>query len=92
MVDIARDARWGRIMEGSGEDPLLGSAFAAAYVRGYQSGGLLACAKHFAHSARAELADELVAPDPVPDARHRCASVSCCPRRLRGWGFAPMER
>jgi beta-glucosidase len=48
MVDIARDARWGRIAEGAGEDPLLGSIMAAAYVRGFQSGGLLACAKHFA--------------------------------------------
>lgn len=54
MVDIARDPRWGRIMEGAGEDPLLGSAFAAAYVRGYQSGGLLACAKHFAAYGAAE--------------------------------------
>ena len=54
MVDIARDARWGRIMEGAGEDPLLGSRFAAAYVRGYQSGGLLACAKHFAAYGAAE--------------------------------------
>src|SRR6266481_2860329 len=36
MVDIARDARWGRVAEGAGEDPFLGSAMAAAYVRGYQ--------------------------------------------------------
>jgi beta-glucosidase len=36
MVDIARDARWGRITEGSGEDPYLGSIMAAAWVRGYQ--------------------------------------------------------
>src|SRR6267142_1585523 len=36
MVDIARDARWGRMAEGSGEDPYLGSAMASAYVRGYQ--------------------------------------------------------
>src|SRR3989442_141661 len=36
MVDIARDARWGRITEGSGEDPYLGAAMARAYVRGYQ--------------------------------------------------------
>ena len=54
MVDIARDARWGRIAEGAGEDPYLGSAIAAAYVRGYQgtslsnSDSLAACAKHFA--------------------------------------------
>src|SRR5882762_2626449 len=36
MVDIARDARWGRISEGAGEDPYLGAAMASAYVRGYQ--------------------------------------------------------
>src|SRR5213593_4611416 len=55
MVDIARDARWGRIAEGAGEDPLLGSAMAAAYVRGFQSEpGFLACAKHFAAYGAAE--------------------------------------
>ncbi|HEX7808464.1 MAG TPA: glycoside hydrolase family 3 N-terminal domain-containing protein, partial [Thermoanaerobaculia bacterium] len=48
MVDIARDPRWGRIAEGAGEDPVLGSAFAAAYVRGFQSQQFLATAKHFA--------------------------------------------
>ena len=54
MVDIARDARWGRIVEGAGEDPYLGSAMAAAQVRGFQGQDLsdpervLACAKHFA--------------------------------------------
>jgi beta-glucosidase len=54
MVDIARDARWGRMMEGAGEDPFLGSAMAAAQVRGFQGpqfagpGHVLACAKHFA--------------------------------------------
>jgi len=36
MVDIARDARWGRIAEGSGEDPYLGSQIAKAMVQGYQ--------------------------------------------------------
>ena len=36
MLDIARDARWGRIVEGAGEDPYLGSAMAAAQVRGFQ--------------------------------------------------------
>jgi beta-glucosidase len=54
MVDIARDARWGRIAEGAGEDPVLGSEMAAAYVRGFQRGGLLACAKHFAAYGGAE--------------------------------------
>ena len=54
MVDIARDPRWGRVMEGAGEDPYLGSAIAAARVRGFQGKGLgntdavMACAKHFA--------------------------------------------
>src|SRR5580704_8596939 len=53
MVDIARDARWGRIVEGAGEDPYLGSAMARAQVRGFQGSALgpdsvLACVKHFA--------------------------------------------
>lgn len=54
MVDIARDARWGRIVEGAGEDPYLGSAMARAYVHGYQGTSLsnpdsvAACVKHFA--------------------------------------------
>jgi beta-glucosidase len=54
MLDIARDARWGRIAEGAGEDPYLGSAMAAAQVRGLQGDDpadperMLACAKHFA--------------------------------------------
>ncbi|MAU16548.1 MAG: beta-glucosidase BglX [Muricauda sp.] len=54
MVDIARDPRWGRIAEGAGEDPYLGSKIAEAMVRGYQGGDLaaehtmLACVKHFA--------------------------------------------
>jgi beta-glucosidase len=54
MVDIARDARWGRIMEGSGEDPFLGSRMAEAQVRGFQGATIgapdriLACVKHFA--------------------------------------------
>ncbi len=60
MVDIARDARWGRIVEGAGEDPFLGSAMARAYVRGYQGErlsdptSLLACAKHYVGYGAAE--------------------------------------
>ncbi|MCQ2139022.1 MAG: beta-glucosidase BglX [Bacteroidales bacterium] len=60
MVDIARDARWGRIAEGSGEDPYLGSLMAAAMVRGYQGDDLsdestiMACVKHFALYGAAE--------------------------------------
>ncbi|MBR5070100.1 MAG: beta-glucosidase BglX [Bacteroidales bacterium] len=54
MVDICHDARWGRISEGSGEDPFLGSRIAEAMVRGYQqddltsSNTMMACVKHFA--------------------------------------------
>ena len=54
MVDISRDARWGRVMEGAGEDPFLGSKVAAARVKGFQGDDLsatntiAACAKHFA--------------------------------------------
>lgn len=54
MVDIARDPRWGRIAEGSGEDPYLGSRIAEAMIEGYQTDDMtgpdavMACAKHFA--------------------------------------------
>ena len=54
MLDITRDPRWGRMVEGAGEDPYLGSRVAVARVRGFQGGNiadsqsLIACAKHFA--------------------------------------------
>jgi beta-glucosidase len=54
MIDIGRDPRWGRVMEGAGEDAFLGSLIAAARVKGFQGKGLgtenaiMACAKHFA--------------------------------------------
>lgn len=60
MVDISRDARWGRISEGSGEDPFLGSMIAKAMVKGYQGDDLsryntiMACVKHFALYGAAE--------------------------------------
>ncbi len=60
MVDIARDPRWGRIAEGSGEDPLLGSVMAAARVRGFQGSdpasdvSIAACVKHYAAYGGAE--------------------------------------
>lgn len=60
MVDIARDPRWGRVAEGSGEDVYLGSKIAAAMVRGYQGDDLaanntvMACVKHFALYGAAE--------------------------------------
>ena len=55
MVDIARDARWGRIVEGAGEDTYLGSVLAAARVKGFQRGGkFAACAKHWVAYGAAE--------------------------------------
>jgi beta-glucosidase len=60
MVDIARDARWGRIAEGAGEDPYLGSAMARARVRGFQGEDyrrpdrVVACAKHWVAYGAAE--------------------------------------
>lgn len=63
MVDIARDPRWGRVSEGAGEDPFLGSAVGTAMVRGYQgnqqyqlnqSNNILACVKHFGLYGAAE--------------------------------------
>src|SRR5579884_4264295 len=60
MVDIARDPRWGRIAEGAGEDPWLGSAMAAAVVRGFQGrslnapGSVAACVKHYVGYGAAE--------------------------------------
>jgi beta-glucosidase len=60
MVDISRDARWGRVMEGAGEDPYLGSLIAKARIEGFQGNDLshpttiAACAKHFAGYGFAE--------------------------------------
>lgn len=64
MVDISRDARWGRVMEGAGEDPYLGSRVAQVRVEGFQGGNdwrslgdvhtVLACCKHFAAYGAAE--------------------------------------
>src|SRR6185295_15129871 len=59
MVDIARDPRWGRITEGAGEDPYLGSIIARSYVRGYQGEAMgpqsmAACAKHYVAYGAAE--------------------------------------
>jgi len=64
MIDISRDARWGRVMEGVGEDPYLGAKMAIAQVRGFQGDDLsadntvAACAKHFAAYGFAEAGRE----------------------------------
>lgn len=59
MVDISRDPRWGRVSEGSGEDPYLGSQIAKAMVKGYQgdyskNSNIMACVKHYALYGAAE--------------------------------------
>jgi beta-glucosidase len=60
MVDITRDARWGRVMEGAGEDPYLGSKIGAAQIKGFQgtdlssNSSIAACVKHFAGYGFAE--------------------------------------
>jgi beta-glucosidase len=64
MVDISRDPRWGRTVEGAGEDPYLGAAMARAYIRGYQGddlskpGSVAASVKHFAAYGAAEAGRE----------------------------------
>jgi beta-glucosidase len=69
MVDIARDPRWGRIAEGAGEDPYLGSAMARARVRGFQGDDpadpdrVLACAKHWVAYGAAEAGRDYNAAD-----------------------------
>lgn len=73
MVDIARDPRWGRIAEGSGEDPYLGSAIARVMVRGYQGDDLrkataiMACVKHFALYGAAEAGRDYNTTDMSPN-------------------------
>jgi hypothetical protein len=72
MVDISRDARWGRSTEGAGEDPYLGAAMARAYIRGYQGeslgkpGSVAASVKHFAAYGAAEAGREYNTTD-MPD-------------------------
>lgn len=63
MIDITRDARWGRVMEGAGEDPFLASKIAVARINGFQgklssNKNILACAKHFAGYGFAEAGKE----------------------------------
>ena len=84
MVDIARDARWGRIVEGAGEDPLLGAAFARARVRGFQGGDysqpdrMAATAKHWVAYGAAEAGREY-------------NTVDVAERTLRGTYFPPFR-
>lgn len=54
MVDLSRDPRWGRVVEGPGEDPHLGAVMSAAQVRGFLKGGIMASLKHYAGYGAAE--------------------------------------
>lgn len=54
MVDLGRDARWGRVMEGAGEDPYWSGEVGKAMIRGYHRGGIACCVKHFAGYGAAE--------------------------------------
>lgn len=89
MTDIGKDVRWGRVMEGAGEDPLLGGDFAAARVRGFQGNPdrqgylapdrLAACVKHFAGYGLVEGGKEY-------------AGVTVSERELQNIYFKPYER
>lgn len=84
MVDIARDPRWGRVMEGSGEDTWLGSLIAAARVKGFQGTSLadnntiLACVKHFAAYG-------------APQAGRDYSTVDMSDRSLYEWYLPPYK-
>lgn len=84
MVDLSRDARWGRISEGNGEDPFLSAQIAKAMVRGYQGDDLaanntiLACVKHFALYGAAEAGRDY---NTVDMSRHRMFNEYFLPYR-----------
>jgi beta-glucosidase len=63
MVDLARDARWGRVMETSGEDTYLNCLIAAATVQGFQKSGIATCVKHFAAYGGAEAGKDYASVD-----------------------------
>ena len=63
MVDLARDARWGRVMETSGEDTYLNCLIAAATVQGFQKSGIATCVKHFAAYGAAEAGKDYASVD-----------------------------
>jgi len=63
MVDLARDARWGRVMETSGEDPYLNCEIAKATVEGFKKGGIATCVKHFAAYGGAEAGKDYASVD-----------------------------
>ena len=58
MVDLVRDARWGRVCESTGEDPYLNGLMGRAFIRGFHKGGIACCVKHFAAYGAAEAGRE----------------------------------
>jgi len=83
-VDVARDARWGRMAEGAGEDPFLGAAMAAAYVRGYQGtrldapDSIAACASTTSYGAAERRTDTTLL-----KSLNTLYGSSICPRFMR---------
>ena len=97
MVDIARDARWGRIAEGAGEDPYLGGEIAKAYVRGYQGTDLkdpstvMVCVKHYALYGGAEAGPTSLR-EFLPPATSICSPMFCARSGASMDSSAPMLR
>jgi beta-glucosidase len=90
MVDISRDPRWGRVVEGAGEDPFLGSAVAAAKVRGYQGSDysaldkMAATVKHFAAYGAPVAGREYACRSPASSPPTRRSGRSWCARARSG--------
>jgi len=83
MVDIARDARWGRIVEGAGEDTYLGSAMAAAYVRGYQGTRLDGGPKRGLHHCEVKVVFKLIYPFVELCREMQCVCDAAWPQLIR---------
>ncbi len=98
MIDIARDPRWGRTLEGPGEDPLGGQRLARAKVRGYQTANLAsptaiaATAKHFAGYGAVQAGREYASVDMSVAARSLPAAVQGGGRGRRGLHHAGLHR
>lgn len=85
MVDISRDPRWGRVIEGAGEDPYLASAFATARVKGYRRGGLATSVKHYVGYG----APKAAATTTARSCRYRNCTIATCRRFSRPSKPAP---
>ena len=83
VLDVVRDARWGRVEETIGEDPYLVGTIGTAYVAGLESAGIVATLKHFAGYSASRAGRNFA---PVGDGAARVRRRACC-RRSR-WRFA----